>query len=296
MKIAILGWGSLLWDDCRPEFAKQVQNWISDGPNLKIEFSRVSKQRDGALTLVLDAENGQACQVAYALSRRKKPDDAICDLRNAEKTTLANVGFYFADHSRRQVRDENVLRIIEEWASEKQIDVVIWTDLESNFQKSSNTKSSFSIEAAIGHILALKGNGKVEAVKYVWRAPVFVRTPLREALEREPWFRQRRRIGRYGLGPIIAGLATYILYGIGTTVLFHALTSIAAWILYACGAVMMFAFLVRLGGGLPTPSDPGHVSNFPTYYELGGMAALWPISLPIVVILGPRKLRKIILR
>lgn len=65
MKIAILGWGSLLWDQ-RAEFDKKHEDWQFDGPSLMLEFSRVSQTRNGALTLVLDFNNGKPCQVAYA--------------------------------------------------------------------------------------------------------------------------------------------------------------------------------------------------------------------------------------
>lgn len=187
MKIAILGWGSLLWD-ARPEFDEQHDEWLPDGPSLKIEFSRVSVTRSGALTLVLDTENGKECQVAYALSKRKNPDDTICDLRSREGTTLKNIGFYFADNSRKQVRNEEVLKTIQEWASAKKIDVVIWTDLESNFQEKSRCKRPFSVEAAICHIQNLDSEGKAKASEYVWRAPAFVETLLREALQSQPWF------------------------------------------------------------------------------------------------------------
>ncbi len=187
MKIAILGWGSLLWDK-RREFDDQHDEWRSDGPSLKIEFSRVSSTRNGALTLVLDKKNGKECQVAYALSKRKNPDHAICDVRSREGTTLKNIGFYFADKSRMQARDEEVLRVIKSWASTEKIDVVIWTDLESNFQEKSKCKRPFSIEAAISHIQALDNEGKANASEYAWRAPAFVATPLREALQSQPWF------------------------------------------------------------------------------------------------------------
>ena len=120
MKIAILGWGSLLWDE-RLEFDKQHEEWQFDGPRLKIEFSRVSRTRNGALTLVLDTKSGNDCQVAYALSTRTNPDDAICDVRSREGTTLRNVGFYFADNSRKQAREELVLKTIQNWASEKML-------------------------------------------------------------------------------------------------------------------------------------------------------------------------------
>lgn len=187
MKIVILGWGSLLWDK-RPEFDEQHDEWQFDGPYLKIEFSRVSKTRSGALTLVLDAKDGASCQVAYTLSKRKDPDDAICDVRSREGTTLKNVGYYFADNSRYQARNNEALKAIQYWASERKIDLVIWTDLESNFQEKSNFNMTFSIEAALCHIQALDSEGKAKASEYIWRTSTFVTTPLRTALETQPWF------------------------------------------------------------------------------------------------------------
>lgn len=189
MKIAILGWGSLLWDK-RPEFNDNHADWQFDGPTLKIEFSRVSATRNGALTLVLDAKNGEKCQVAYAFSKRKNPDDAICDVRNREGTILKNIGYYFADKSRMQDLNKEVLNIIQNWALEKKIDVVIWTALESNFQNKSKFKKIFSIQEALCHIQALDREGKANAAEYVWRSPAFVKTPLREALQSQPWFQE----------------------------------------------------------------------------------------------------------
>ena len=82
-RIAILGWGSLIWDDNWPKFDEQRGEWLEDGPILPLEFSRVSgKTRGGALTLVIDEANGRECQVMYAMSKRRYPDDAIADLRD----------------------------------------------------------------------------------------------------------------------------------------------------------------------------------------------------------------------
>jgi hypothetical protein len=191
MKIAILGWGSLLWDQCA-EFDKQHEDWQFDGPSLKLEFSRISETRNDALTLVLDSDNGKSCQVAYALSKRNNPDDAICDLRCREGTTLENICFYFADGSRKQPRKRGIetLKSIQSWASGRKIDVVIWTNLESNFSEKSKCKKSFSIDAALCHIQALDTEGKAKAAEYVWRAPKFIDTPLRRALQSQPWFQK----------------------------------------------------------------------------------------------------------
>ena len=94
MKIAILGWGSLLWDR-NSAFDDQIGDWKFDGPELPLEFSRISQKRSNALTLMIDTLNGTNCTVAYALSKRKSPDDAICDLRSREGTVLRRIGYHF---------------------------------------------------------------------------------------------------------------------------------------------------------------------------------------------------------
>ncbi len=184
-QIVILGWGSLLWD-VRPEFDDRHEAWDFDGPELKIEFSRASHSRRGALTLVIDAMHGAACRVAYAKSRRTDPEDAICDLRSREGTTRSNIGFIFADGSRQQSRDPSALGSIDAWAKTKKLDVVVWTDLGSNFDKVCG--KPFSIDAAVAHVQSLDVEAKSLAVEYMWRAPAFIDTPLRRALQTQPWF------------------------------------------------------------------------------------------------------------
>ena len=46
MKIAVLGWGSLIWD---PKELDANNEWNNDGPFLPIEFARISN--NGRLTL-----------------------------------------------------------------------------------------------------------------------------------------------------------------------------------------------------------------------------------------------------
>lgn len=187
MHIAILGWGSLLWDE-RPEFGDHHTPWEFDGPELKIEFSRVSRTRGGALTLVIDPSNGAVCRVAHARSKRREPEDAICDLRSREGTTRSNIAFYFADGSRSQSKDPATLTAVQAWAAAKTIDVVVWTDLTSNFDKVCGR--SFTVENALSHVGTLDVQAKSGAAAYVWRAPEFVVTPLRTALQSQPWFKQ----------------------------------------------------------------------------------------------------------
>ena len=186
MRICILGWGSLYWDKV-PVFDDMHGPWQLDGPRLKIEFSRVSKKtRLGALTLVIDPDNGAECQVAYADSKRDDPEDAICDLRNREGTVRNRIGLLFLDGSRDQGGDDATKTSIRTWAAEKQIDVVIWTDLPSDFKE--KTGKEFSVDQACRYLQELPPEGKAKAAEYVWRAPGFVVTPLRQRLQQEPWF------------------------------------------------------------------------------------------------------------
>jgi hypothetical protein len=65
---------------------------------------------------------------------------------------------------------------------------VVWTDSNSNFAEKSLVKTAFTVPGAIKHLQKLDGKGKSAAAEYVWRAPEYVRTPPRDALESAPWF------------------------------------------------------------------------------------------------------------
>jgi hypothetical protein len=192
VSIAILGWGSLLWDK-RPEFdafENQHQEWCDDGPCLRLEFSRVSKSRGKALTLVIeDAPRGAECVVAYALSKRESWEDVVCDVRDREGTTAANVGFCFADKTK-PVRARNglVLETIRNWAVARGLSTAVWTDLPNNFAEMSEPRAAFCVQAALAHVQTLPPEGKRRAAEYVWRAPAFAQTPVRAALQAEAWF------------------------------------------------------------------------------------------------------------
>lgn len=180
----------MLWD-ARPEFDTHHGAWELDGPMLPIEFCRVSETRGGALTLVIDEEFGVACTCAFAISTRKYPDDAIADLRRREGTSLAHIGHYFADGTRQQCRIANIPITLKAWARTKGIDVVVWTDLASNFEAKSTIKKHFSVINAIAHLQLLSPEAKAKAAEYIWRAPAQVDTPLRRAVQTEPWFMTR---------------------------------------------------------------------------------------------------------
>lgn len=185
LQTAILGWGSLLWEG-GAEFDRWHHAWEYHGPSLKLEFSRVSSSRLKALTLVVDPQHGVATTVAWCLSKRNDPDDAVADLRCREGCAVKyvarlNVGTACDDLPKLEGAAE-----IAEWAITRELDVVIWTALESNFEV--EVGKPFTVQEATVYLQRLPAEAKVKAAEYIWRAPEFIRTPLRKAVEKEPWF------------------------------------------------------------------------------------------------------------
>ena len=176
-RVALLGWGSLLWEDSST-FDEWHELWQCDGPSLRIEFSRVSSSRGGALTLVIDPGNGIPVQVAWCLSRRQTINEAIEDLRKREGAGVQNIG-RIDTNGKAQCHDRESLAAIHAWGAERELDGIVWTDLRSNFAE--KTGELFSVDAAIRYLTALKGETRTKAGEYFQRAPAFVRTPLRDA-------------------------------------------------------------------------------------------------------------------
>jgi hypothetical protein len=80
MRIAILGWGSLI---AEPRGLPVTGEWQEDGPMLWIEFSRISKRgaRAGCLTLVIDERSDEEIRSLYIVSARTDLLQAIADLQ-----------------------------------------------------------------------------------------------------------------------------------------------------------------------------------------------------------------------
>jgi hypothetical protein len=176
--VALLGWGSLLWEGGR-KFDAYHGPWLNDGPLLRIEFSRVSDSRCGALTLVIDPENGIPTRVAYCLSLRSNITDVIEDLRDREGASTQNIGFVCRGEDAK-FRDRASRDAVIAWAAHSGMDSVVWTDLSSNFAE--RLGRPFSVAAALEYLQTLEPVAKAKALEYIRRAPPFVQTPLRSAL------------------------------------------------------------------------------------------------------------------
>ncbi len=178
MKIAVLGWGSLIW---KPLNLKIEGSWKTDGPLLPIEFARISN--DGSLTLVLFsvAEN---VQTLWEFSSFDDLNQAIENLQDRERTDRRRIGFIsIPDGSSNCQVVPQVLDRIYQWLEVRELDAVIWTDLPSNFEE--EERKEFCEENVIRYLKGLKGDELKASEIYVKKAPDQVRTKIRCRIEEE---------------------------------------------------------------------------------------------------------------
>ncbi|MBI2940400.1 MAG: hypothetical protein HYY04_08175 [Chloroflexi bacterium] len=188
MRIAILGWGSLIGD---PGDLPRLGDWQPGGPVLPIEFSRVSAE--GRLTLVIDPANGQPVSTRFITSARSHLDRAIGDLRVRERTIAEYIGYVNLNlnlnraRAARRCRTTAVADTVRDWASVHGFDAVIWTDLRPNFEV--KTGGPFSVERAVEYLHSLVEPTAQAAREYIQGAPEEVDTPLRRRLQEDDWLR-----------------------------------------------------------------------------------------------------------
>lgn len=182
MKIAILGWGSLIWDPCGLPLRGK---WQTGGPILPIEFSRISG--DCRLTLVIDPEYGAPVPTRFALSARHDLEDAVCDLRTREGTVLRRIGYVDVTQGTQCSRCQQIGDTVKTWTEAHGFDAVVWTDLPSNFEE--KIGCPFSLDTALEYLNKLPQHAAKRAREYVEKAPPEVDTPLRRMLRDTGWLR-----------------------------------------------------------------------------------------------------------
>ncbi len=187
---AVLGWGSLIWDldDLAPHVALPWR--MNAGPELPMEFTRVSPKRKMGLAVCLDPEHGAPCPTHAIASRRGALDAAVADLAVRERTQPRHIGGICRETGTAQGRSE-IARHVQEWCEAEGWAGAVWTDLQTNYTETLGI--GFSIEHATGYLRGLTGDSLDEAVRYIENAPEGTDTPLRRALAGDPWWQAEAR-------------------------------------------------------------------------------------------------------
>jgi len=194
-KIAVIGWGSLIWDleNLTPNIKG---DWLMEaGPQLPMEFSRISPKRKLGLVVCLDPEVGVGCQTNVISSAKSDITQIIDDLAARERAPLGLIGAVHADGLKKG-RMPEVTETVAAWCDANGWDGAVWTDLEPNF--SAHTQQVFSIDAGIAYLRTLSGENLTEAFNYIENAPVQTRTPLRSALAADDWWQSLKENGEAG--------------------------------------------------------------------------------------------------
>lgn len=191
MKIAVLAWGSLIWD-CR-ELAL-ADDFKPGGPLLPIEFCRVSGDR--RVTLVIDEAFGTFCSTYAAVSACGDLNAALENLWMREGSQDEVLPKNVRTHGRVGVvevasgngsakaieRHPEAVATIKTWTQANGFDAAIWTALAGNFHEPAKAGEPFSVEAAIRYLEALDAQKLETALAYIRSAPAEVQTPVRTAV------------------------------------------------------------------------------------------------------------------
>jgi hypothetical protein len=173
MKIACIGWGSLIW---RPG-GLEIQNyWFEDGPILPIEFTRISD--NNRVTLIIDPK-ANPVRTLWALMTCPSLDKAKESLKQREGVDsielIRSIGI--TDET-----TDTTSQIIKNWLKEKDLDFAIWTGL--SYSRKTKQKRP-SIASIISHLRDLEASQRRNAEEYIRKAPKQIDTEYRREIEIE---------------------------------------------------------------------------------------------------------------
>lgn len=174
MKIACLGWGSLVWN---PGDLPLRSQWHSDGPPIRVEFVRQSGGASGRITLVILPSADQVTSL-WAEMDSNDPEAAKESLRLREgRPHRHHIGLWKSGQP-----DPAALPGMAEWATPRGIDAVVWTDLPPKFQGVEGRIPS--VGEVVAYIQALPNEPKSVAIEYIRRAPAEIDTAYRREIAR----------------------------------------------------------------------------------------------------------------
>lgn len=177
MKIAIIAWGSLIWNAETLDYDREL-GWSSSGPILPVEFARISK--NGRLTLVI-TENGTLVQTFYAISSYADLRSAVANIKDREGTIEKYIGCFIKSDNTVFPKDFPYAENISKWSRNLEIDAVIWTNLPEKWQDVTDDR--------IDYLKNLPAEKKADAKKYIINTPKEITTKLRSEIEKKlEWF------------------------------------------------------------------------------------------------------------
>jgi hypothetical protein len=178
MRIAVIGWGSLIW--C-PGSLAMATKWHRDGPKLPVEYARVSL--DKRLTLVLVNMDVEVQPTLWV-------ESAFTDIADARKNLQTREGACF-DHMGAWCMGATPSGLVEShiasWCESKMIDGAVWTALPPKLSPKDVKKNKrvMTVDEAVNYLRGLKGPEARKAEEYVRNTPSQINTKIRVGVRSE---------------------------------------------------------------------------------------------------------------
>jgi hypothetical protein len=169
-KIAILAYGSLIWS---PRNLKLKGDWQYGGPELPVEFCRITQ--DGRLVLTV-TEEAEPQPTFFAQSAYTDMDKAIANVAQREGCHIHGV-----------CRSDTEKPRFRNWLEEVGFDYALYCSLPVNFQERRQEKLSGS--AARRYLDTLDEIAFERAREYIVNAPPEIITPVRQYLLEHYFFK-----------------------------------------------------------------------------------------------------------
>lgn len=169
-----LGWGSLIW---QPKELPVVGPWRNDGPALRIEFGRQS--RDGRITLILD-QTAAPLPCLWTELKAESLAEARRQLRVREGIPYHHehhIGCWPSPSAGASQMDE-----IAQWAVDRGFDGVVWTALPPKF---ADVETMPSCDEVIEYLRSLPASISSVAREYITKTPPQISTRYRQRIESE---------------------------------------------------------------------------------------------------------------
>jgi hypothetical protein len=169
VKIACLGWGSLIW---KPEALPLASEWHKDGPAFPIELSRVG---DGGELATAVCVNAPLTRAFWALLNADTLHHAVAALREREQIPVSR-----SDGVGVMVFNSTPAGPLADWAAEKKLDAVIWTALPPRIHGLEGRIPC--VKDVLDYLRTLEGEKRQHAQDYLSRVPAEFETPYRQAI------------------------------------------------------------------------------------------------------------------
>ncbi len=170
MRIAIIAWGSPVWE---PGLLELDGGWSPDGPELPLELSRLSG--GNRLTLAL-TPGSKPVPAFWAVSAHDDLEKAAKNLREREKTFPEHIHYVVTDGEPHKNCDPAAKAAIEGWLAEREeLGAAVWNGLQSNWE--ARRGRAFEVSDAVQYLRDLERKGlEANAREYIRNVPAPCRT------------------------------------------------------------------------------------------------------------------------